>query len=178
MQAKTMEGLMGAGINKELARTPMRVFKEARRKGDTETMERAMGYVNDCEKRAEEYQVKTEEGMKEDAKEARRAEKAAREEAIEKRKEEREESEKRLEAAKEGGGVTLEISEAGKALAKDGTVSDVKAETAETAGTEGGGAEAVSIETPKTDGAKAPGLYTGTGEMARSETGGSISVSV
>ena len=46
MNTKTMEGLVGARTNIELLNTPFRVFKEARRKGDTETMKRAMGYVN------------------------------------------------------------------------------------------------------------------------------------
>ena len=70
MNTKTMEGLVGAKTNMEMANTPFRVLKEARRRGDTATMERAMGYMNDLSEKAESYQVKADEGMKEDAKEA------------------------------------------------------------------------------------------------------------
>lgn len=42
MHTKTIEGLVGASTNVNLLNTPMRVFKEARRRGDTATMERAM----------------------------------------------------------------------------------------------------------------------------------------
>ena len=34
MNTKTMEGLVGARTNMNLVNTPMRVFKEARRKGN------------------------------------------------------------------------------------------------------------------------------------------------
>ena len=72
MHTKTMEGLIGARTNMNLMNTPMRVFKEARRKGDTETMERAMGYVGDFSDKAEEYKAEADKGMEEDAKEARK----------------------------------------------------------------------------------------------------------
>ena len=42
MHTKTMEGLIGARTNMEMLNTPFRVFKEARLKGDTAMMERAM----------------------------------------------------------------------------------------------------------------------------------------
>lgn len=173
MRAKTMEGLMGAGINRELSRTPMRVFKEARRKGDTEGMERAMGYVNDCGKRAEEYQTKAGEGMKEDAKDVKEAEKAAREKAIGNRREDREKAEKRIEAAREDKAAVVEISEEGRALSEyAGSSADgsVRVKTAEP-------------ETAKPDGVKpvAAGksaVYTETGEIAQTGQGDTISVSV
>ena len=41
MNAKTMEGLAGAGTNMNLLNTPMRVYKEAERRGDLSMMERA-----------------------------------------------------------------------------------------------------------------------------------------
>ena len=88
MHAKTMEGLIGARTNMDMTNVPMRVFKEARRKGDTATMERAMGYVRDFEDHAYQYKDKADEGMKEEAEEAREEEKLAREEAIEKRRDE------------------------------------------------------------------------------------------
>lgn len=42
-----MEGLAGAKTNMDLLNTPFRVYKDARRRGDLATMERAMGYVKD-----------------------------------------------------------------------------------------------------------------------------------
>lgn len=38
MRTKTMKGLVGAKTNMNLMNTPMRVYKEARQKGDSETM--------------------------------------------------------------------------------------------------------------------------------------------
>lgn len=97
MHTKTMEGLIGARTNMNMTKVPMRVFKEAKRKGDLATMERSMGYVNDFENKAYQYKDEADEGMKEEAKEAREKEKLAREQAIEKRREER----KELEAQRE-----------------------------------------------------------------------------
>lgn len=97
MHAKTMEGLIGARTNMNMTNVPMRVYKEARRKGDLDTMERSMGYVNEFEDNARQYKAEADEGMKEEAKEAKEKEKLAREQAIEKRREER----KELEAQRE-----------------------------------------------------------------------------
>lgn len=122
MHTKTMEGLVGASTNMKLLDTPFRVYKEARRRGDTEAMKRATGYVEECSDQAEEYKAKAEKGMKEDAEEARRRAKAECENAVRKRKEEREELEKRTEKlekkAEEGRreeSDSVEISEQGKA---------------------------------------------------------------
>ena len=123
MNTKTMEGLIGAGMNMKLADTPMRVYREARRKGDTATMERAMGYVNEFEDKADKYRVQAEKATKEESKEAREKAELEREEAIEKRREDRE----RLTEQIENTSVentnpadtivdTVEISAAGKAL--------------------------------------------------------------
>lgn len=49
MKAKTMEGLVGAKTNMDLLNTPMRVYKEARRRGDMATMDRAMDYAGQSE---------------------------------------------------------------------------------------------------------------------------------
>ncbi|MBD5514950.1 MAG: hypothetical protein HDR06_09925 [Lachnospiraceae bacterium] len=89
MHTKTMEGLIGARTNMNMTNVPMRVFKEARRRGDTGTMERAMGYVNDFETRAYQYKDTVEDGMKEEAEEAREKRKQELEERIEKSREER-----------------------------------------------------------------------------------------
>lgn len=99
MHTKTIEGLVGASTNVNLLNTPMRVFKEARRRGDTATMERAMEYAGDFSERAEKYQVKADEGMEEEAKEEK--EKLEREKAIEKRREEKEKLEDRVEEGKD-----------------------------------------------------------------------------
>lgn len=106
MHTKTMEGLIGARTNMNMTNVPMRVFKEARRRGDTATMERAMGYVNDFETHAYQYKDTAEEGMKEEAEEAREKRKKELEERIEKSREERKELEaqreqERIEAQKE-----------------------------------------------------------------------------
>ena len=163
MNSKTMEGLVGARTNMNLLNTPMRVFKEARRKGDTETMERAMGYVGDFSDKAEDYKAKADKGMEEDAQEAREKAKAQREEAIQKRREEREKLESKIEESREAdtNADTVEISEEGKVLLKDNIEPD----------------SAVSAEI-KTDAVKEPVIYTKTGETAPSEQGASISVSV
>ena len=63
MNTKTMEGLVGARTSMKILNTPFRVFKEARRRGDTATMERAMGYVNEYRDKADEYKAKADEGM-------------------------------------------------------------------------------------------------------------------
>ena len=85
MNTKTMEGLVGARTNMNLLNVPLRVYKEARQKGDTGTMERAMGFVDDYSGKAEEYAAKADEGMKEEAEEAREKAKSEREKAIQKR---------------------------------------------------------------------------------------------
>lgn len=165
MHTKTMEGLVGARTNMNLMNTPMRVYKEARRKGDSETRERAMGYANECSDRAEEYKAEADEGMKKDAEEAREKEKLQREEAIQKRKEEREKLEERMKENGNGDANTdtVEISEEGKVLLKDNTDMD----------------STVSVET-KSDAVKEPVTYTKAGETvpADSSTNTSISVSV
>lgn len=71
MNVKTVEGLIGANTNVDLINTPLRVFQDAERKGDTAAMDRAMGYVNECQDKVKEYKAKADEGMKEDAKEAK-----------------------------------------------------------------------------------------------------------
>ena len=123
MNTKTMEGLIGAGTNMKLVDTPMRVFREARRKDDTATMERAMGYATEFAGKADKYRAQADEGTLEEAKEAREKAELEREEAIAKRREERE----RLTEQIENTSVentnpantivdTVEISAAGKAL--------------------------------------------------------------
>lgn len=116
MNMKTMEGLVGARTNIDLVNTPLRVYKEARRKGDTATMERAMGYVTEFEGKAEQYKTEADAGMKEDAEEAREKVKSELDKAIRKRREECERFEERIEERRETREDTVEISEEGKAL--------------------------------------------------------------
>lgn len=163
MNTKTMEGLIGARTNMNLVNTPMRVYKEARRKGDTETMERAMGYANEFSDKAEEYKVEADEGMKKDAEETRRIAEAQREEAIRKNKEEREKLEERIEENRNAdtNTDTVEISAEGKELLKDNIDSD-----------------STGSDEIKTDAVKEPVTYTKTGETVPSEQIANISVSV
>ncbi|MBO5032975.1 MAG: hypothetical protein J6D08_14035 [Lachnospiraceae bacterium] len=163
MHTKTMEGLVGASTNMNLLNTPMRVFKEARRKGDTATMERAMGYAGEFADKAQEYKAKADEGMKEDVKEAREKAELEREKAIEKRKEEREKLEERVEESKDVKVDTVEVSEEGKVLLKDTEISD---ETI------------TSTEMTKPDMVKEPVIYTKTGEVSQQEQNSSISISI
>ncbi len=116
MHTKTMEGLIGARTNMNMMNTPMRVYKEARRKGDLDTMERAMGYANECSDRAEEYKEEADEGMKKDTEETR---KIAKEQKIEENRN------------GDANTDTVVISEEGKVLLKDSTGLDdtVSAET-------------------------------------------------
>lgn len=167
MHTKTMEGLAGASTNMKMLNTPFGVYKEARRKGDTAVMERAMGYVNEFAGKAEEYQKKAEEGMKEDAKEAREKAELEQENAIRKRKEEREELEKRIAESRNENGDTVEISESQKAIWSEdinpdqtGTDSKVSAKEAE---------DTVKMK---------PVIYTKTGEAVQLEPGANIAVSV
>lgn len=165
MHTKTMEGLIGARTNMNLMNTPMRVFKEARRKGDTETMERAMGYVGDFSDKAEEYKAEADKGMEEDAKEARKKAELQREEAVQKRREEREKLEAKIEENRNAdtNADTVEISEEGKVLLKDNLDTD-----------------AVGVETDvvKSDAVKEPVTYTKAGNAVPMEQETSISVSV
>ncbi len=163
MHTKTMEGLIGARTNMNLVNTPMRVYKEARRKGNLEVMERAMGYVGEFSDKAEEYKAEADKGMKEEGREAREKEKLEQEEAIRKRREEREKQEEKLEKEINGDTVTdtVEISEEGKVLLKGN-------EALESTGADGLKAAAV----------KDPVIYTGTGKSVPAEQAVNISVSV
>ena len=53
MNAKMMEGLVGASMNAQLADTPMNVYEQASREGDVGKMERALGLAGECTEKAE-----------------------------------------------------------------------------------------------------------------------------
>lgn len=163
MNTKTMEGLVGARTNMNQLNTPMRVFKEARRKGDMATMERAMGYVGEFSDKVKEYKAEADKGMEEDAREAREKAKLQREETIQKRREEREKLEEKIEERRNADTAadTVEISAEGKELQKDEMCPDNT------------GSDEI-----KADAVREPVTYTKTGEPVLAEQKISVSVSV
>ncbi len=170
MNTKTMEGLVGARVNMDLLNTPFRVYKEARREGDTATMERAMGYVDDFSDRADGYKAKADEGMKQDAEDAREKLRTDCEEAARERRKEREAfeqkiAEKREEETKTD---TVEISEEGRSLEENGRV---EADDAKGADTDDGAQSAEPA-------VKQPTIYTKTGAVSPPEQEAVLSVSV
>lgn len=180
MHTKTMEGLIGARTNMELLNTPFRVFKEARLKGDTAKMERAMGYMKECEEDAYEYKEVADEGMKKDAEETRKIAEEQREEMIKNRREEREEQQKKLEEAREEkqdhkSTDTVEISEDGKVLLKENTAAGEDA--AEGTETTGAVTDIEMPAKPKAD--MEPVFYSSAGTVKPKEDAGTkVSVSV
>lgn len=130
MNTKTMEGLIGAGTNIDLVNTPMRVYKEARRKGDLATMERAMGYAGEFAGKAEEYRTQADEGTQEEAWENRKKAELEREETIRKRREERERLEEEIAARREG----RDKPEGDAAVNSDGHTEPVEGIGSDTAG--------------------------------------------
>ena len=167
MHAKTMEGLAGASMSMKLMNTPIRVYKEAERRGDTAVIERAMGYASDFADKAEDYQKTTEKGMKEDAKEAREKAKAEQENAIQKRREQREELEKRIEEKRKGNTDAISISESEKATL-DGKTDSVQI----------GADNDIFVEETADVIKMEPVIYTKTGEASKSESGMNLSVLV
>ncbi|MCI8556915.1 MAG: hypothetical protein HFI19_03960 [Lachnospiraceae bacterium] len=168
MHTKAIEGLVGASMNAKLMNTPLQVYNEASRRGDTAAMGRAMEYAGECTDKAGECMKKVEKGMEEDAKEAKEKAKLERENAIRKRKEERGELEKRIAESKNRKMDTVEISGSEKATGTGDAGQNQP----------GQGGEPVKIVT---DAVKAePTIYTRAGEVSQEqpEAGESISVSV
>lgn len=126
MNTKIMEGLVGAQASVNLLNTPFQVYREAERKGDTATMERAMGFAGDFAERADKYKAEADEGMTEDAEAAREKAKSEREKAIQKRKEKHDKLEAEIEKirAENKAADTVKVSEGGKLLLKENAVSD------------------------------------------------------
>ncbi len=132
MKAGSMEGLIGASINMKLSRTPMRVYKEAERRGDTEVMERAMGYVSDFQEKAHECGDRAQEELAKELKEERREQEIRREQALERREEAKEYAEKIQEQDNPDTpkADSVEISAEGKAASQDNGQTKKPAETA------------------------------------------------
>lgn len=150
MLAVTTGSLIGANVAMDEIRTPMKVFKEARARGDTATMKRAMGYVNSLNEDAWEYKKKADEGLKEEAVEAKEKERLEREELANRIRENREETEKRLEEAGENPAV-IGAESAADSEEKSGSEIELSTEHTDTENT--------------SDNIDAPVTYTKTGEV-------------
>ena len=120
MNTQMMAGLMGANANIRMADTPMRVYRQASAEGDTEKMQRALGYAGEHMDNAAEYQDTLDKGMKAEAKAEREKAKLAQEAAIEKRREERRKAENGTNSASPETD-SVRISEAAKSRAKEYT---------------------------------------------------------
>lgn len=171
MNTKTMEGLVGARTNMDLLNTPFRVYKEASRRGDTATMEKAMGYVTEFSGRANEYKEVADRGMKEDAEEAREKAELEREKAVQKRKEERGKLEERIEESRNENKETdtVEVSEKGMLLLKENGVIDSN------------DSDSINLDntvSTNTKIGKEPVIYTKVGEVSQPKQTASISISV
>lgn len=123
MKAGSMEGLIGADVNLKMSQTPMRVYREAERRGDTEAMKRAMGYVTDFQEKAYEYSDRSQEELAGELKEEREEQEARLEQARERREEAKEYAEKTQEsnAPIEPQTDRVEISKEGEAALKNNT---------------------------------------------------------
>ena len=104
MNTKTMEGIAGAKTNMNMVNTPMRAYREARRKGDTGAMERAMGYTVEFQEQAEDYSEKAQEGMEEDARLAGEKAELQRQQMAEERRTKRDAERERLESLRAADG--------------------------------------------------------------------------
>lgn len=113
MNAGVMEGLAGASSNMKMVEVPMRVYREAERRGDTATMERAMGYAANFTERANAYKDMAEEETKLEMEQKRETEKLEQKEAIEEAREEGKANQERLAAEMAD---SVEISEEGRLL--------------------------------------------------------------
>ncbi|MCM1334198.1 MAG: hypothetical protein NC237_04015 [Eubacterium sp.] len=122
MKAGSMEGLIGANANIGIARTPLRVYKEAERKGDTATMERSMGYFTELSQKAVRDTEKAAEETLKEQKEERREREIEREQAIEeKRAETKAARESALETAETNAAEKTEVDPIGEGAIGEGT---------------------------------------------------------
>lgn len=156
MIAKVTGNLIGANVAMDEIRTPMKVFKEARARGDKETMDRAMGYVGSLNDDAWDYKKKADEGIKEEAVEAKEKERLEKEELANRIKESFDEVEKALTEASDNPAADNE---------------ELKPE----AGSE---QESSEIGEENKDNIDAPVTYTKTGAVVGMDTDFEISMSV
>ncbi len=171
MIAKTQEGLIGANNAMNSIRTPMKVFKEARARGDTATMERAMGYVNEINDDAWKHKYSADEGLKQEAEENKLKAEQEREELAQRIEENKDKQEDRIE---EGGKEGLQ------------TVTEVKTENAENSeaiadastDTADGAQPAQTNEAVKADSASSAVVYDSSGRVKAAETEVKFNVTV
>lgn len=97
MHSKTMEGLVGAKTNMNMLEVPMRIYRQAERRGDLGAMERAGEYITEFAGRKDDYRKDIEEGME-----------------LERKERGKEEEEKQKEQGHSSDAASLEISEEGK----------------------------------------------------------------
>lgn len=163
MIAKTAEGLLGANNAMNVIRTPMKVFKEARARGDKETMDRAMGYVEKAHDEAWEKKYSADEGLKQEAEENKLKAEQEREELAQRIRENCDDLENRSE---ESSGIETVISESG--TGESDTEGDTLTEAVTSA------VSAKTVESAQTD----PVTYTRRGEIKAVEVKPEFSVSV
>lgn len=161
MIARTADGLIGANTALKEIRTPMKVFKEARARGDTAVMKRAMGYVDKFNDSAWEHKAKADEGLKQEAVEAKEKAQLEREELARRIKENREEAEKKTEEKLSG----AENAVQGEETPKDGEAPENPLEESETAEAAQNGEEPA-----------APVTYTKSGTVKLANTEAAFSV--
>lgn len=168
MHTKTMEGLVGARTNMNLLHTPFRVYQEAKQKGDLGKMEQAMDYVNKCSDKVEQYRAEADQGMEEDAKEAKEKTELELENIIQKRRLERQELEERITEDKNKNVDTVDISEDGKIVLKENAdiVQSGQLDFSEPVQTT---AESMKLE---------PVIYANTGKVSTSQSKSSTAISV
>lgn len=164
MIAKTAEGLLGANNAMNVIRTPMKVFKEARARGDKETMDRAMGYVEKAHDEAWEKKYSADEGLKQEAEENKLKAEQQREELAQRIRENRNELESRIEESSGENAAVPTISQ--------GSEGDTAADNISKIVT-----EAASIETT-VSASSVPVTYTRSGEIKTAETGTEFSITV
>lgn len=126
MIAKTADGLLGANNAMNVIKTPMKVFKEARARGDKAGMDRAMGYVEKAHDEAWEKKYSADEGLKQESEENRLKAEQTREELTERIRKSFEELEKRTEGGSAEGSVHSDLQRVGEGA-------DVAATAAESA---------------------------------------------
>lgn len=110
MHVKTMEGMLGAQTNMNMLAVPMKIYRQAERRGDLGAMEQAGQYITEFADRKDKYCKETHEGME-----------------LEKEQMKAEENEQKNEEKEEA--ASVEISQEGmEALLRSTEPTDVKEE--------------------------------------------------
>lgn len=75
MHIQTMEGLLGAKTNMNMLEGPIRIYREAERRGDLGAMERAGNYITEFAGRKDDYRKEIEKGMEQEREDSRKEKK-------------------------------------------------------------------------------------------------------